>query len=282
VLNKKNTVPLVSMGMPVFNGGDSICKALDSLLSQTFTDFELLISDNASTDNTREICERYAQKDERIVYVRQLENKGIGPNFSYVLKHARGEYFMWTAVDDIWDHGFLMENLRSFKLDDTIIASMSKVELLDNTTPMIETYPLMGSVSDNIIKFMNTPCYCLYALYKRHVLSNCFDEDHFFGHDWEIVIKTLTYGKYYEVEKVLFYRSCGGLSTKGIIVNLRLNETRLIDRIFPLFKCTTKILTNTVIPRSVKIRCIPMLLRYNFKFTLSLLKERVIAHCNNF
>jgi len=92
--------PKVSIGMPVYNGEPFIREALDSLLAQTFTDFELIISDNASTDGTEAICREYAARDARIRYVRQAENRGVGANFKFVLEEAVGGYFMWTAVDD--------------------------------------------------------------------------------------------------------------------------------------------------------------------------------------
>jgi len=95
-------VPQVSIGVPVYNGEPFIREALDSLLAQTFTDFELIISDNASTDRTEAICREYAAKDERIRYVRQAEHCGAMANFQFVLDEAVGEYFMWAAADDIF------------------------------------------------------------------------------------------------------------------------------------------------------------------------------------
>ena len=95
--------PKVSIGMPVYNGEHFIREALDSLLAQTFTDFELIISDNASTDDTEEICQNYASKDSRIRYIRQSKNLGASCNFEFVLDEAVGEYFMWAAHDDKWD-----------------------------------------------------------------------------------------------------------------------------------------------------------------------------------
>ncbi len=94
--------PRVSIGMPVYNGGLFIREALDSLLAQTFTDFELIISDNASTDGTESICREYADKDARIRYVRQAQNLGAAANFKFVLDESVGEYFMWAAADDVW------------------------------------------------------------------------------------------------------------------------------------------------------------------------------------
>jgi glycosyltransferase involved in cell wall biosynthesis len=94
--------PLISIGMPAYNGEQYIRKALDSLLAQDYDNFELIISDNASTDATRKICREYADKDQRIrVYV-QSRNIGAIANFKAVLEMAQGKYFMWAAVDDFW------------------------------------------------------------------------------------------------------------------------------------------------------------------------------------
>lgn len=98
---------LVSIGLPTYNGALKIRRALDSLLSQTYQNIELIISDNASTDDTREICAEYASRDKRIRYIRQKENIGQFQNFPFVLRNANGKYFMWTADDDWWDPRFI-------------------------------------------------------------------------------------------------------------------------------------------------------------------------------
>lgn len=101
-------LPRVSIGMPAYNGEKYIREALDSLLGQTFSDFELIISDNASNDGTEEICRKYAAMDSRIHYFRQVENKGAITNFQFVLDEASCEYFMWAAYDDTWTENYLM------------------------------------------------------------------------------------------------------------------------------------------------------------------------------
>lgn len=106
---QKKILPVISIGMPVYNGEMFIKDALDSLLSQTFADFELIISDNRSTDRTEAICREYAKKDERIHYICQSENRGAIANFQFVLDKAVGEYFMWAAYDDLWASDFLMD-----------------------------------------------------------------------------------------------------------------------------------------------------------------------------
>jgi glycosyltransferase involved in cell wall biosynthesis len=92
--------PKVTIGMPVYNGGAFIREALDCLLAQTFNNFELIISDNASNDDTETICREYAERDQRIRYVRQSVNLGVIANFQFVLSEGIGEYFMWATPDD--------------------------------------------------------------------------------------------------------------------------------------------------------------------------------------
>jgi glycosyltransferase involved in cell wall biosynthesis len=99
---KMSVAPPVSVGMPVYNGAKHIATALDSILSQTFGDFELIISDNASTDRTEEICRAYATRDSRIRYIRNPENLGASPNFNKVFEvSSGGKYFRWAAHDDL-------------------------------------------------------------------------------------------------------------------------------------------------------------------------------------
>jgi glycosyltransferase involved in cell wall biosynthesis len=91
----------VSLGIPVYNGERFVATAIQSALDQTFTDFELIICDNASTDQTAEICEEFVRKDSRIRYIRQEINIGAKANFNRVFEYARGEYFKWIAADDV-------------------------------------------------------------------------------------------------------------------------------------------------------------------------------------
>jgi len=113
--NSNHRSPKVSIGMPVFNSEKFIREALDSLLAQTFSDFELIISDNASNDGTEGICREYAARDPRIRYVRQSDNKGAIANFQFVLNEAAGEFFMWAAADDRRDPEFLRVALQVFE-----------------------------------------------------------------------------------------------------------------------------------------------------------------------
>src|ERR1700726_2570792 len=91
----------VSLGLPVYNGERFVKHAIQSVLDQTFSDFELIISDNASTDSTPDTCEEFARKDPRVPYIRQEINIGAKANFNRVFEYSRGEYFKWVAADDV-------------------------------------------------------------------------------------------------------------------------------------------------------------------------------------
>lgn len=107
---KSPTVPLISIGVPLYNAEKYISEALDCLLGQTYSEIEILISDNCSTDRTLEIVEEFASRDKRIKIYRQTENIGPVPNFQFVLEKAKGEYFLWRSYDD-WSDATYLEKL---------------------------------------------------------------------------------------------------------------------------------------------------------------------------
>src|SRR3989338_2015657 len=109
VCRKETDSTCVSIGMPVYNGERYIRDALNALLQQTFANFELIISDNSSSDQTESICREYARRDARIIYFRQKENMGAAANFQFVLDCAQADLFMWAAYDDEWAGNYLMD-----------------------------------------------------------------------------------------------------------------------------------------------------------------------------
>jgi glycosyltransferase involved in cell wall biosynthesis len=104
---KMNVAPRLSVALPVYNGENYLAESLESLLGQTYENFELIISDNASTDGTAGICRRYEKQDSRIRYVRQPRNIGCAPNHNYVVQQARGELFKWVSHDDLYARDLL-------------------------------------------------------------------------------------------------------------------------------------------------------------------------------
>jgi hypothetical protein len=114
-------MPTVSVGLPVYNGARYLAEAVDSLLAQTLGDFEIVISDNASTDETERICRAYAARDPRIRYVRSETNRGLLWNFRRVLELARGPYFKWMAHDDKCAPEFLRRCVHELDVDQGLV-----------------------------------------------------------------------------------------------------------------------------------------------------------------
>ena len=113
--------PPVSLGLPVYNGQRFVAQMLDSVCSQTFGDFELVISDNASTDATEEICRDFARKDSRITYTRSAENRGAAWNHNNVIHLSGGEFFKWIADDDICAPTFLQRSIETFRSEPPVV-----------------------------------------------------------------------------------------------------------------------------------------------------------------
>jgi len=133
----KNNKPQVSIGLPVYNGENYLKEAIDSILAQTFTDFELIISDNASTDKTPGICREYAAKDPRIRYYRNEKNQGASWNFNNVFKLSTGEYFKWAAHDDLIAPDYISKCVEVLDKDNTIILCSSRVQFIDKNGDVI-------------------------------------------------------------------------------------------------------------------------------------------------
>ena len=130
--------PLVTIGMPVFDGAAHLEEAVRSLLDQTEGDFVLLISDNCSTDETPEICARLGAEDPRIRYVRQESNIGAVRNFEYVLQMAETPYFMWVAHDDIRAPGFLATSLKLLREAPDAVACSVGARVIDENGSEID------------------------------------------------------------------------------------------------------------------------------------------------
>ena len=178
ISSKEFPIPKVSIGMPVYNGEKYIREALDSLLAQTYTDFELIISDNASTDGTEAICREYMNRDTRIKYIRQPTNIGAHNNFLYLLQHARGEYFKWFAHDDYLEPFFLEMIIQYLDDHDDVVLCMSDVKLMDDARQVLSVQCL-EKIRDHkdwrdnrrkIFSFSNqlsmTTCFAIYGVYR--------------------------------------------------------------------------------------------------------------------
>jgi glycosyltransferase involved in cell wall biosynthesis len=125
-------IPRVSLGLPVYNGQRFLCQALDSILAQSFTDFELIISDNASTDSTPDICRAYAASDARISYFRSESNRGVVWNHNQVFEHSIGEFFKWCGADDLMDPRYISSCLSCLETLPNAVLCYSNAVLIDD------------------------------------------------------------------------------------------------------------------------------------------------------
>jgi len=276
-----NSPPVVSIGLPVFNGENTLREALGSLLEQTFGDFELIVSDNGSTDGTAEICRSFAARDGRVRYVRQPVNRGAVWNFNFVLDQARGRYFMWAACDDLWAPAFIEQNVRVLATQPDVIASISKVRLMlgsrEAPAHLAGTDPLMADPEQNVRKFLRNPGFNsrMYALYRTDVLRRSMTAESHVGADWLVIVRALRFGKYHEVPQRLFTRGTCGESSSLMRVITRYNAGRL-NTIFPMLPLSRKLMKEPHAPKDPGTYVI--LLRWNAAYTIgSIIQHALLA-----
>jgi glycosyltransferase involved in cell wall biosynthesis len=128
-----SAIPRLSIGLPVFNGEKYLAESIEALLGQSYEDFELIISDNASTDGTAGICRRYARQDSRIRYVRQPSNIGLCPNHNFVVEQARGELFKWASHDDLYGRDLLKRCVDALDEYPHVVLTHSWTALIDSS-----------------------------------------------------------------------------------------------------------------------------------------------------
>jgi glycosyltransferase involved in cell wall biosynthesis len=132
--------PRISIGMPTFNAAATIRSTVESLLAQTLGDFELIISDNASTDQTEEVVRSLVASDPRIRYVRQKENIGANLNYTFVARAAQGKYFKWCASSDWCAPTFLERCAEGLDKHDDAVLVAPRTRLFQNDISRFEEY----------------------------------------------------------------------------------------------------------------------------------------------
>ena len=171
-------MPRVSIGLPVYNGERYLRECVDSILDQTFRDFELILSDNASTDATAAICEAYATRDSRVRYHRNEQNLGACWNFNRCVELARGEYFRWAAHDDLIAPECLARCVEALDRDPSVVVSHSDVRIIDEDGRPIFDYTFEAehaAGADPARRFADLLqedrlCFEMFGLYRTAVL----------------------------------------------------------------------------------------------------------------
>lgn len=148
VETERTHIPNVSVGLPVFNGEKFLRQAVESILRQDSEDFELIISDNASADGTRRICEEYARRDRRVRYHRHEVNVGAAANHNHVVALARGRYFKWAAHDDECRPEFLSRCVEVLDQTASVVLAYPQAELIDQDGQRIGQYTVSIACRD--------------------------------------------------------------------------------------------------------------------------------------
>lgn len=257
---------MVSIGIPVYNGAHTVAAVLDSLLIQSFSDFELLISDNCSTDSTQIICESYVKRDPRIRYIRQSNNFGAGVNFKYVLDAARGHYFMWAASDDFRTQDFLAENVAFLENHPDYVASTSP-NCLEGQDKRI-TFSMTGTVEQRFRAFFDN-CWSshgiFYSVMRTEVIRQCpVVGQNFLAADWAIDLFLASHGDVHRTEKGLTVFGVHGVSSRsGFYRAFRQSSIEWLLPFYRMSLFTLQLAHNFSIAQ--KTALLSTLLRLNFK-----------------
>ena len=205
--------PRVSIGLPVFNGENYLSRALDSLLAQTYTDFEIIISDNGSTDRTKEICQTYAARDPRMRYYRHEKNVGAARNFNFTFEVAVGEYFKWAAHDDMCAPEFLQRCVEILNHNPDIVVAYPLTLFLDENDKPQWTYAdnlhlQSPRASERLSQFFENPGWChpVFGLIRTSTLSKTQRIGNYPRSDRNLLGELALYGYFYQIPEHLFLR----------------------------------------------------------------------------
>jgi glycosyltransferase involved in cell wall biosynthesis len=216
-------MPRVSIGVPVYNGERYVAETLDSLLRQTFGDFELVICDNASQDRTEQICRAYAGRDARIRYVRNATNLGAAGNYRRALELSTGEYFRWANADDLFAAEGLARCVEVLDREPSAVLAYPRTKLVEEHGEVISEYEdnldlPSPRASERFAQVMDRLGYVnvIYGLMRTDALRRTGLLRSFPQGDIPLVAELALYGTFREIPEFLFFRRFhpGALSSR--------------------------------------------------------------------
>jgi glycosyltransferase involved in cell wall biosynthesis len=206
-------MPRVSIGLPVYNGERYLSAAIDSLLAQSYRDFELIICDNASTDATGSICAAFSARDSRIRYLREPVNTGGIRNHNRTVELATGEYFKWAAHDDLYHPNFVDRCVRHLDTHPGTVIAYTRSRFIDEAGAPLADYPhpLNTALPDRVERFLAYVCanHIMvedYGLMRLSVLRQTPLFGSFVWSDMVLFAELALHGPFDELPQVLFYR----------------------------------------------------------------------------
>jgi glycosyltransferase involved in cell wall biosynthesis len=225
MVHERARAPRVSIGMPVYNDEPFVAAAVEGVLAQDFPDLELIISDNASTDRSAEICESYARMDSRVRLFIQPQNRGAVWNFRHVLGQSRGEYFAWTGGHDLMQPAFASScadvlcsrpdvalaypSVRYIGRDGLPLTSAPPAENIDTCADGIRQ-----RVRRTILELYS--CHMLYGMFRREVLNRCRHGIICRGPDHVLLMEVALHGAFANIpEQLLHLRENRGPGDQG-------------------------------------------------------------------
>lgn len=205
--------PRVSIGLPVYNAEEYLSAALESLLTQTFRDFEIIICDNASTDGTEAICQRFASRDRRIRYCRNPYNIGAAANFNRTFKLSSGEYFKWAAHDDLCAPEFLARCVEVLDRDPGVVIAYPCAKFIAKNGEELEPYtkklptdsPNLAKRYEALLRF-GYKCHQIYGLIRREALARTPLIGAYVHGDGVLLVRLALLGRFEEIPEYLFFR----------------------------------------------------------------------------
>jgi glycosyltransferase involved in cell wall biosynthesis len=224
------STPLVSVGLFVYNGERFLEEGIHSILNQTFTDFELIISDNASTDRTGEIAQAYAKRDDRIRYYRSEKNMGAGWNVRRVYELATGKYFKQAAVDDLLEPDFLRRCVEILESDPDCVVAYARTKEVDENGTFIKNYvtPINTDSSDPVARFHEIlmtgghMCYQIFGVMRMSALRQIPPQGSYVNADGVLLARMSLLGRFHEIPEHLFIsRRHSGQSMATLPVRLK-------------------------------------------------------------
>ena len=215
-------MPKLHIGLPVYNGQNYLAEALDSLLAQTFSDFEIILSDNGSTDGTWAIAQDYARRHARIKVLRVEENRGAAWNWNNTFAHATAPYFKWASHDDLHDPHHLERCLAVLEQEPSVVLCYTAVRFIDADGHPIESEAgkaiIGGRRSDGCHLrqakphqrlrgyFGRYPMHVDFGVIRREALARTRGLGSYAGADRILIAELVLQGQIYELDEELFIR----------------------------------------------------------------------------
>ncbi len=214
--DEMNDTPLVSVGLPTYNRASRLRRAVESVLAQDYPNLELIISDNASADETQALGEEFRRLDKRVRYVRQPVNLGLIKNFEFVLSQARGEFFVWLADDDWFDPSYLSQCARVLSAQSELGLVCGKDKYYEDGEFLFESIRinlLQDSAPERVLSYYRQVGIngTFYGLMRREQLQRLPFHDTLAG-DWLLVAQVAFLSKVKTLESVAINRSVTGAS----------------------------------------------------------------------